>query len=335
VKNEDITQVLNGRFACARCHAADGWTRAGRVAVRQYSSIHRLRCAHCGEQIVVKVVGGKYSSKAALVHARKEYEALCTLQTAFPQDERFGTLVPLGHFEHAGCGIVITRLAPGDDLIHYVRGADPDGAQVAWHSAGVWLKKLHQSDPQHRKRPLEAADKISTLAERYGSVLHADTETAAAYELFVREGSNVDAPAVDAVRQHGDFKPDNMLCDGAKYIGLDIRWRCIGAAVYDLAPFLNHLWLDLGMAGSRKRQLYDAAESAFLSGYDGAVDMRTLRWVQLYFALCYMGGYRRRGRLTAVYAGLKVGPLVRRLSAQLQELACRHEAGTVPLSCRA
>jgi aminoglycoside phosphotransferase len=283
-----------------------------------------LRCGQCGEQIVVKVVVGKYSSEAALVHARKEHEALCALQTAFPQDERFGTLVPLGHFEHAGCGIVVTRLAPGDDLMHYVRGVDATGAQVAWHSAGIWLKKLHESDPQDRKRPLEAADKIGTLADRYGLVLQPDRQTAAAYELFVREGANFDAMAMDAVRQHGDFKPDNMLCDGTRYIGLDIRWRCIGAAVYDLAPFLNHLWLDLGVASSsRKARLYDAAESAFLSGYGGAVDMRALRWVQLYFALCYLGGYRKRGQLAAAYANWKVRPLVRRLATQLEGPVCR------------
>jgi aminoglycoside phosphotransferase len=324
VKKEDITQVVNGRVDCVRCHASDAWKAAARVAVRQYSSIHRLRCAHCGEQIVVKVVVGKYSNKAALVHARKEYEALCTLQTAFPQDERFGTLAPVGHFEHNGCGIVVTRLAPGDDLMHYVRGVDANSAQVAWGSAGIWLKKLHESDPQNRKRPLEAADKISTLVATYGSALQAEPKTAAAYELFIREGANFEAMAVDAVRQHGDFKPDNMLCDGTRYIGLDIRWRCIGAAVYDLAPFLNHLWLDLSVtSSSRKIQLYDVAESAFLSGYGGAVDMRALRWVQLYFALCYMGGYRKRGQLATVYANWKVRPLVRRLATQLEGPVCR------------
>jgi hypothetical protein len=317
-----IRQVLNGRFDCMRCHTSHDWVPTARAAVRQYSSIHRLRCASCGEQIVVKVVGGKYSPKAALVHAHKEYEALCTLQSAFPQDEQYGTLVPLGHFEYAGCGIVVTRLAPGDDLMHHVRSLDATKAQAAWRSAGVWLKKLHDSDLQDREKHLGAEEKISHLTDRYGSVLRGDPVTGAAYDLFAEQGSYVDAVAVHAVRQHGDFKPDNMLCDGTRYVGLDIRWRCIGAAVYDLAPFLNHLWLDVGVAaGLRGRRHYDVAESAFLSGYGDAGGMRALRWVQLYFALCYMGGYRLRGRLAAVYAGWKVGPLVRKLSTQLQELA--------------
>jgi aminoglycoside phosphotransferase (APT) family kinase protein len=136
----------------------------------------------------------------------------------------------------------------------------------------------------------------------------------------MQQASRVDAIPVRAVRQHGDFKPDNMLCDGTRYVGLDIRWRSIGAAAYDLAPFLNHLWSDgRAVVGSRTRRVYDLAESAFLSGYGDVGDMRTLRWVQLYFALCYMGEYRQRGRLAASYANWTVWPFVRRLVKQLQE----------------
>ncbi|MGH9586441.1 MAG: phosphotransferase family protein [Acidobacteriaceae bacterium] len=318
----NIAQVLDGRFACPHCHASQGWAPAARVLVRQYSSIHRMRCERCGERIVVKVVGGRYSSGYAREHARKEYEALCKLQSAFPQDKGYGTLVPLGHLEYAEQGIVITRHAPGEDLVRYVRTLDASGVQAACRSAGIWLKKLHESDVQNQKRPLGAADKISFLADKYGAVLRGDPRTDAAYELFIQEGTRVDAMPVPAVRQHGDFKPDNMLCDGTKYVGLDIRWRSVGAAAYDLAPFLNHLWSDGRMViGSRTRLLHDRAESAFLSGYGDVGDMCALRWVQLYFALCYMGEYRQRGRLAASYANWKIWPLVRRLALQVREFA--------------
>jgi hypothetical protein len=75
------------------------------------------------------------------------------------------------------------------------------------------------------------------------------------------------------------------------------------------------------MNRSRTRGSYDSLESAFLSGYGNVVDMHALRWVQLYFALCYMGEYRQRGRLGAVYANWKAWPLVRRLSMQVRETA--------------
>lgn len=318
----DITQVLNGQLGCAHCQALQSWIPTARAAQRQYSSIHRLRCADCGQQIVAKVVGGRYSSGYARVHARKEYEALCTLQSAFPQDERYGTLVPLGHLEWDGHGIVVTRLAPGQDLVHYLRTLDEISAKAACLSSGIWLKKLHESDVHEQRQCLGAEDKISFLADTYGAHLHADPTTEEAYELFAQNGQHLDAEPVFAVRQHGDFKPENLLCDGTRYIGLDIRWRSIGAAVYDLAPFLNHLWLDGPvLTGSRLRRLYEPLESAFLSGYGDVGALRVLRWAQLYFALCYMGKYRQRGRLGHWFANWKVRPLVRRLVEQVREAA--------------
>jgi aminoglycoside phosphotransferase (APT) family kinase protein len=229
-------------------------------------------------------------------------------------------LVPLGHLEHEDQGIVITRLAPGKDFVHYVRALDASGVQAAYRSAGIWLKKLHESDVLDGEAHLGTADKISFLDDRYGALLRADPKTAAACELLVEEAGRVDTVAGPAVRQHGDFKPDNMLCDGTRYVGLDIRWRSIGSGAYDLAPFLNHLWSDGRVViGWRARGVYDLAESAFLSGYGDVGDMRALRWVQLYFALCYMGEYRQRGRLAAGYANWRVWPFVRRLVSQLRE----------------
>ena len=315
----NLAEVLNGRFDCSRCHDSRSWIRTARPAVRQNSSIHRLRCARCGEQIVAKVIGGRYSGEAALRRARREYESLCELQSKFPQDERYGTLVPLGHLEYGGHGILITRFTRGKDLGHYLRSLGAAEVQVACRSSGEWLKKLHESDVQNQQKDLGAADKISFLADTYGAVLRSDSKMVAACELLVHESAKIDALAILAVRLHGDFKPDNMLCDGTMYVGLDIPWQYTGAAVYDIAPFLNHLWLDGRVgAGPRVRDLYDLAESSFLSGYGDVGAMHTLRWVQLYFALCYMGAARRRGRLAASYASWKAGPLVQKLGTQLE-----------------
>jgi hypothetical protein len=318
-----IAQVLDGQLECTNCQASERWIPKGRALVRQYSSIHRLRCEQCGDRIVAKVVGGRYSSEYARAHARKEYEALCKLQSVFPQDDKYGTLVPLGHLEYEEHGIVITRHTEGEDFVHYIRTLDTSGVLAACRSAGIWLKKLHESDVQDVEKHLGAADKISFLDGTYGAVLHGDAKTKAAFELLIQEASRVDAMAVPAVRQHGDFKPDNMLCDGTRYVGLDIRWRSIGASIYDLAPFLNHLWFDGHMViGSRTRRLYDSAESAFLSGYGyAAIDMRALRWAQLYFALCYLGEYRQRGRLATSYASWKVWPLVQKLAKHVRGAA--------------
>ncbi len=317
--NINITQVLTGRLKCSSCNDALSWSRIGRPEVRQNSSIYRLRCTRCGEQVVAKVIGGTYSGDAALQRARREYESLCELQSKFPQDEEFGTVIPLAHLEHFGQGIVITRLAPGEHLGRYLRSLGPAALRTACRCSGQWLKKLHESDVQNQQKSLGSSDKISFLADTYGAVLHRDPETAAACALLVREASRIDAVAVLAVRQHGDFKPDNMLCDGTRYVGLDIPWQYTGAAVYDVAPFLNHLWLESRVStASRRRRLYALAEAGFLSGYGEIHQMHSLRWVQLYFALSYMGACRQRNRFVKLYASWKGWPLVRQLVAQLE-----------------
>jgi hypothetical protein len=100
-------------------------------------------------------------------------------------------------------------------------------------------------------------------------------------------------------------------------VGLDVQWQVEGPAVYDLAPFLNHLWLARRSLGSLAERQHLQAEAEFLAGYGYSDDLRILRWTQLYFALCQLGGYRKRGRLVASYARWKIWPLARQLTAQL------------------
>lgn len=319
----DVTQVLNARFGCAGCHAQGSWISTTRPMRRQNSVIHRMRCTRCLEQIVAKASRGAGLYDDAKAQVSLEYLTLCALQTVFPQDAQYGTLVPLGYLESAGNGIVITRYFPGEDLARHLRSLDASGRQVACRSAGLWLRKLHESDDSStQRRVLRAADKLEYLENTYGIALGADTATRKAWELLTQEAAHAEMSAVPSVRLHGDFKPENMLCDGTKYVGLDIHWRNVGAAVYDLAPFLNHLWLAHRATGrAHADRLCELAEAEFMAGYGGSVPVRSLRWAQLYFALCYLGGYRTRGRLTAIYAHLRVRPLVLRLARQLQEAA--------------
>lgn len=259
----------------------------------------------------------------ARAEVRREYETLCTLQRVFPQDEHFGTLVSLGYLEASGRGIMITRHCRGDDLARHLRSLDEAGAQEACRAAGIWLRRLHESDATDvPTRGLDVADKLHYLAATYGAVLHRDRETRTACRYLEQAGSRIDAGRGRDVRQHGDFKPQNMLCDGTRYIGLDIHWRSTGSAVYDLAPFLNHLWLaGRPLGGLLPDRRYRQRESMFLAGYGYEDGAQALRWAQLYFALCHLGAYRRKGRLAASYAGWRIEPLVRELVGQLGEVA--------------
>lgn len=319
----DVAQVLGEQFDCARCHATGEWSQIARPALRQNSIVHRLQCAQCGDQIVAKVSRGNESGDSdGRAHSRREYETLRALQLSFPADLRYATLEPLGYIESVGSGIVITRLFHGKDLIHYMRKLDTTSVAEACREAGGWLRTLHESgECDAQRRGLDAADKLSYLTNSYGALLRGDSKMWAAYRCLVQEGLRIGTPAFCAVRLHGDFKPENMLCDGRRYVGLDVQWQTAGPAVYDLAPFLNHLWLAGGSPGFPANRHYQQAETAFLAGYGHVDDMRVLRWAQLYFALCQLGGYRKRGHLAASYARWKIWPLVRRLTGQLAWVA--------------
>lgn len=319
MQHVDVAEVVNSGFACCDCHATRGWVRVGKPLMRKYSHIQHLQCAHCGVRIVAKL-GRAGVGDAARLRTRIEYETLCALQSRFPQDARFGTLEPLGFLEGAGSGIVITRFVPGDDLMHYLRTQDVDGVKVACHAAGAWLRKLHDRTAHGgRMLALGVADKLGYLRDTYIGALRSDQQAHVAYALLSNTAARVGNLTVHAARLHGDFKPENMLCDGVRYVGLDIHWGSTAAAVYDLAPFLDHLWLGArGIIGSRLRCSHALAEAAFLSGYGDAGERCALRWAQLYFALAYLGGYCKRGMLAAGYLTWKVRPLVRELSAQLQ-----------------
>ncbi|NMW22868.1 phosphotransferase family protein [Rhodanobacter soli] len=315
----DVVRLLNVRFDCTRCHASGSWVRVARSLRRQNSVIHRMRCVCCSERIVAKVGRGAGLRDDVLAQSRREYEVLCALHRKFPQDERYGTLVPLDYLESAGNGIVITRYFCGDDLARRLRSLDVSGRREACRSAGIWLRKLHESgDSGMQTGGLGVADKLDYLASTYGDVLDADAKTRKARELLAQEAARAEMVALHSVRLHGDFKPQNMLCDGTKYVGLDIHWGNVGAAVYDIAPFLSHLRL----AGrARADRLCELAEAEFMAGYGGSVPVCALRWAQLYFVLCYLGGYRAHGRLAAIYAHLRVRPLVLDLARRLQEAA--------------
>lgn len=317
----DIATILNSHLACARCRAHGSWATAARPTARQNSVIHQLCCRQCGERVVAKVGGGKQRRDDDRAQLHHEYATLRTLESAFPQDGQIGILEPLGYVEAAGRGIMVTRWVAGTNLVRYARHADSLALERAFESAGTWLRKLHGADDQERPlRSLGVAEKLDDLLHSYGKVLRAQPGAWKGYELLASAERSLDALMAQPVRLHGDFKPQNMLYDNTRCVGLDINWRIISLGVYDLAPFLNHLWLaGAGWHGWGARKRYLRAEKALLAGYGGATPMCVLRWAQLYFALCHLGGYRQRGGLAVVYAKWKIWPLVRRLQDQLRQ----------------
>jgi len=254
------------------------------------------------------------------MRGRMEYETLRELQHTFPQEGSYGILVPIDYLEWPGGGVMITRWSSGINLQHYVRAPAPGSVSKAFEAAGGWLHRLHHSDgASHQACPLDVGDKLEYLRSTYGEILLCRQGTLAAYQLLQASAARVATLPATMVRLHGDFKPANVLWGEARCIGIDIHYGTLGAAVYDLAPFLNHLWIDAGGArGSRTMQQRNIAEASFLAGYGYSGEPAILRWAQLYFALHYLGDYSRRGVLRGGYARWQLQPLVRELLQQVR-----------------
>ncbi len=317
---DDVLAFVNERVRCPQCGKTGDWKAASPPEKRQQSIIHRMRCGRCGETVVAKAVSSQGFGKDAVMHGRKEYETLRALQHAFPQEGPYGTLVPIDYMEWPGGGMMITRWSGGMNLQHFARELDQTTIHRAFEAAGGWLRKLHHSDgANHTSRPLDVDDKLQYLRSTYGKILLRRQAAFGAFQLLQDAAAHVATLPAVTVRLHGDFKPANMLWDGTRCTGVDIHYAIVGAAVYDLAPFLNHLWIDAGGARRpRARQRRKIAEAEFLAGYGYTGNSRILRWAQLYFALHYLGDYSRRGVLRGAYAQWQLQPLVRELVQQVR-----------------
>lgn len=314
-----IEVVLNGDLICPECGSRHQWRVVSKPKARRNSTINELKCACCNERIAAKVPRANDLRGGSRRLIQREFQTLSLLQKVFAQDEQYGTISPLGWFD----GVMVTRWFAGADLRRYLRTVDDDSSLEAYRCAGTWLRRLHDCSPDGGSfETFDVADKLDTLADRYGATLdHARGPTAAWNALK----DHADAVARQPVRvtwSHGDFKPDNMLCDGRTYVGLDIHLQFRAPVVLDIASFLDHAWLDgQGLVSARSKHQFQELEQSFLLGYGKLVaqDMVALRWAELYFALSYVGRSWLRGPLRALHANARVGPLVRTLAERLRE----------------
>ena len=319
--NANIGRLLNQRFGCPGCHASGNWSAATRAMFREASTIQGFRCRRCGDEIVVKVPRTATRSDRDGQLARKEYRVLCELQATFPQDDQFGSLVPVAYLELDGYGALITRKFDGVDLLRHASKLTADRTRGLFRPAGLLLRKLHDSCPRgYQPQSLGVEDRVAYLARTYGAELRGDPATRIMRDRFEEEAARISTLQLRATWSHGDFKPENVLCDGHKYVILDTQLGGYEAFVYDLASFLDHLLLAChGSPRSGIRHRYQQAEEEFLAGYGGVnrQELSALRWAQLYFMLCYWGRHRQRGPLSGIYANWRIRPLAQKLAAQL------------------
>ncbi|HET8635446.1 MAG TPA: aminoglycoside phosphotransferase family protein [Acidobacteriaceae bacterium] len=316
-----VDSEVNKHLECIGCGATGIWRRTGRPRVRSNSVLQRFRCKRCGEQIVVKLARANHAA-AENEGIRREYQALCRLQRLLALDNGLGVLTPLACMEVGGRAIMVTRWFEGEDAIRRARSMDSTELAMVYRSAGTLLRRLHDSNAEHDLAgPLDVDSKIAYLMQRYGTCLEKSRAAARALNVLRELAPGVATAKLRWSRTHGDFKPENILCDARTVVILDTTLGVRGAIVYDMASFLDHVLLAGCAFGNRRiRSDFALLERAFLTGY-GALEpgsMTALRWAQLYFMLCYFGRYRSDGVFSAIYADRRVAPLLARLTMDLE-----------------
>lgn len=314
-----VAEGINLHFACPTCAAARPWHQTARTRARENSVIGTFACIQCHEQIVAKVPLIPGTSQPDRVHAQGEYHVLNELLRRFPQDENYGTLVPLGHVDESG--IIITRKFAGRDLKRYVTTSHGEVPKQLLHAAGQWLRKLHDACPRgYANLTPDTDSKAGYLEQTYGCALRGNHEISAIYAQLIQQAATVQATTLRASWSHGDYKPENVLYDGRKCVGIDTRLEHYSVFAYDLASFLNHVMMaGPNPAGRHGQRFYACAREQVIAGYGdiNAAEHRTILWAQLYFMLCYWGRYQTRKGLSPVYNHWRILPLLKLLSSQL------------------
>ena len=307
-------------LACPVCHSDGTWRRTGKARSRQNSVIHWLECSACRQRIVAKLPLVPGSARCDHRRAESEYQTLLELQSRFPQSDEYGTLIPVAYLNDVG--ILVTRRFGGHNLTSHLRQPHHSGLTECCHQAGIWLRKLHDACPRgYDKQLLGVDDRVNYLEHTYGISLARDQVARMAYERLVETGSELKASMFRCTWGHGDFKPENILFDGHKYVGIDTMLQHRSAVAYDLASFLDHLLLAGRTLWYRDvRGLFGRAEEQFLTGYgnlDGS-DLYAIRWLQLYFMLCYWARSQGEGRMRAIYGNWQLLPLLREAEVKLR-----------------
>lgn len=307
-------------LACPECHRHTTWSTTSKARSRQNSVIHWLQCTNCHQGIVAKLPLLPGSSLGDARRAELEYQTLLQLQALFPQSDGYGTLCPVACLDESG--ILVTRRFGGHNLTRRLRQSHQSLVPECCRQAGIWLRMLHDACPRgYDKQPLGVDDRVIYLQSTYGSPLSREPVARTAYETLIEAGNALKGSIFRATWGHGDFKPENLLFDGRKYVGIDTLLECRSAVMYDLASFLNHLLL----AGRTMRHRYlrksvGQIEEQFFSGYGNLdrEDLHAIRWLQLYFMLCYWARSQGRDRLRAMYGSWQILPLLREAEAGLR-----------------
>jgi aminoglycoside phosphotransferase (APT) family kinase protein len=282
----DGTDTPAAVSACLAAISGDAMAWEGVVARRINSRVHRARAG--ATLIAVKECFDPATLAPHPISAEREFAALsriaessvgCAHAALAPRPL---SLCP----EYGAYAMTWIPGRPVSDVL-FSPPIVPGRASELGVAAGTWLRRFHALRPLPRRRN-------DFVAKRpYIRDILAASRTGDALLRRVAEKLLATAPSAAAVEMpaswiHGDMKCDNLLVHDAGMIGLDLQMNHENTVAYDIAPFLNHLFLLRWSARGfrRARDLRDVAHG-FLQSYsaDAGAWVLPVAWLRAYLLI--------------------------------------------------
>lgn len=171
-----------------------------------------------------------------------------------------------------------------------------DQARSMASQAARWLRHFHDSH-QLPPRPLDVEHKLQGVAEFESSPLSSESLVRQALAQLRAKATAAAEHPLACSWLHGDFKTDNLVLTDRTVVGIDVHGRYENVAVYDIAPFLNHLELLAWRPAAWRWTLHvRRLQQAFLAAYFGseAVPSLALWWVRIYLLIAVWDMMTRR-----------------------------------------
>ena len=289
--------------ACLRALDGGAWTLEGIVAQRDNSRIHRARCG--SRTAAIKECLTKTTHAPDNAAAEREFAAL----TAVAENATACGIEPLAPTplilcrEHAVYAMAWASGQTATDLV-LAPTTDLELAEVLGGSAGGWLQRFHACKTLPARQN-DFATRLIFVKQLARTEARRDSVLPRAANILVQCAENAAGVLMPASWVHGDMKSDNLLIDADRVTGLDVQMVDVNTVAYDLAPFLNHLyllrWSPRGFL--RQRQL-DRMSAGFLQAYspDSEKWALPLLWLRSYLLMQIVANSKKSASLRALAA---------------------------------
>ena len=272
------------------------------------------------QSVVIKVCLDPATGAPDSSNAASYYAALGDVLALSRLDRRIGCSTPILLLKEPA--IVVASWIDGSTVEHIVQRGTRAEARRAIMLSGEWLSRFHRAAGLTRQvwdmqsAVARLGDLVATA--RRGGI--ATPQLLRAADLLQRTAAQVGAIEIPWSRQHGDFKPSNLIVHGDTVAAIDIDFRASAPCVVDAAQFLNHVALQRPWRLPRDGWVGFVEAAFHVGNAQGGVAQPAmpLAWARLHHALRLATQYRQWSKPPKSWiTGWCVHSLVRRLSAQL------------------